>query len=381
MRYCKKCLFPDTKPDLGFDENGVCYACIATEEKDQIDWDARKKDLTELLKKYKNKDESKYDCIIPVSGGKDSHFQTHIIKNEFGLNPLIVNFHPRDFTEIGRKNIENLKTLGVDCIEFTADPINYKKLGKFGLMELGDPAWPEHIGIFTIPMQVAVSYKIPLLVWGENSQLEYGGPASARSKPYLDKEWNEKFGGYFREKMNSPDLAKYGIESKDLKFFVYPSDEEIENVGVTGIFLGYYLKWNARKQVDIVKKFGFNVLDEPNEGTYTNYENLDTKYVAIHDYFKFLKFGYGRATDHVSIDIRNKRLTRDEGLKLVKKYEGKIPTKYLNEFLTDFDLSEKEFFEICDKFTNKDLFKMDESGNLARDKDGNLEKINYDNEP
>lgn len=380
MKYCKKCLLPDTKPDLDFDENGVCYACIGAEEKEKIDWDARRKELREFLNKYKNIDGSKYDCIIPVSGGKDSHFQTHVIKNEFGLNPLLVNFHPRDFTDVGRRNIENLKKLGADCIEFTSDPIIYKKLAKFGLMELGDAAWPEHVGIFTVPMQVAVAYKIPLLIWGENSQLEYGGPASARSKPYLDKEWNEKFGGYFREKINSPDMAKYGIELKDLKFFAYPSDEEIRKFAVTGIFLGYYIKWDAKKQLEIVEDLGFNVLDEPNEGTYTNYENLDTKYVAMHDYFKFLKFGYGRATDHASIDIRNKRLTREEGLKLVKQYEGRIPTKYLQEFLDDFNITKKEFLEICDKFTNKDLFKKDQNGNLLRDKDDNLVKVNYDNE-
>ncbi|MGI0052103.1 MAG: N-acetyl sugar amidotransferase, partial [Nitrososphaeraceae archaeon] len=169
------------------------------------------------------------------------------------------------------------------------------------------------------------------------------------------------------------------IDMKDLKFCAYPSYDEIRKVGVTGIFLGHYIKWDARSQVEIVKKLGFNVLDEPNEGTYTNYENLDTKYVAIHDYFKFLKFGYGRATDHASIDIRNKRLAREEGLKLVIQHEGKIPTKYLKEFLDDFELTEKEFLQVCDKFTNKSLFKTDENGDLIRDKNNNIEKIAFDN--
>jgi len=379
LKYCVKCLFPDTKPDLNFDANGVCDACLAQQEKEKIDWENRRKELNEILTKYKNKNVSNYDCIIPVSGGKDSHFQTLVIKNEFGLNPLVVSFHPRDFTDIGRKNLENLKSLGVDCIEFSTNPDVYKKLAKYGLMELGDPAWPEHIGIFTIPVRIAVAFNIPLLVWGENSQLEYGGPASARRNPYLDLEWNKKFGGYFREKLDLKELGKLGIKESELQFCQYPSDEEIRRVGVTGIFLGYYLKWDARKQVEIVKKHGFNVLEGPNEGTYTNYENLDTKYVGIHDYFKFLKFGYGRATDHASIDIRNGKMTREEGLKLVRKYEGKIPTKYLNEFLEEFELSSEELLKIFEKFTNKDLFKTDEEGNLLRHEAGNIEKKVYDN--
>lgn len=375
MKYCKKCLFPDTKPELTFDENDICDACRNAEEKEKIDWNDRREQLKKILEKYRNKNGNNYDCIIPISGGKDSHFQTYVIKKEFGLNPLLVNFHPNDFTELGRKNIENIKNLGVDCIEFTANPIIYKKLAKFGFTELGDCAWPEHLGIFTVPVQVAVAYKIPLIIWGENPQLEYGGPASVSTSSYLDKNWNEKHGGFFLDKIRPEDMVKYGINIKDLKPYLYPSDEEIKKIGITGIFLGYYVKWDARKQLEIIKKIGFNVSDIPIEGTYTNYENLDTKYVAMHDYFKFLKFGFGRATDHTSIDIRNKRLTRDEGLKLVKQYDGKIPTKYLREFLDDFVLTKQEFLKICDKFTNKDLFEKDENGNLLRDEEDNIKKI------
>ena len=145
--------------------------------------------------------------------------------------------------------------------------------------------------------------------------------------------------------------------------------------------MGHFIKWDARKQVDIIKKYGFNTLPdkETTEGTYTNYENLDTKYVAMHDYFKFLKYGYGRATDHASIDIRNNRLTREEGLELVKQYEGKIPTKYFKDFLEDFELTHEEFLSICEKFTNKELFKTDQNGRLVRDEEDNIQKITHDN--
>tara|TARA_Y100001949_G_scaffold168379_1_gene167068 strand:- start:506 stop:1645 length:1140 start_codon:yes stop_codon:yes gene_type:complete len=378
MKYCIKCLFPDTKPGLTMDENGVCDACRTAKLKEQIDWDKRREELKNILNKYKSRD-GNYDCIIPVSGGKDSHFQTYVITHEFGLNPLLVTFHPRDFTELGRKNIENLKNLGADMIEFTSNPIVYKKLAKYGLYELGDQAWPEHIGIFTIPVQIAIAYKIPLLIWGENPQLEYGGPSEVSSKPYLDREWNEKHGGYFLDKIKPSDMIKYGFKESELKPYIYPSDEEIRKVGVTGIFLGHYLKWDARKQVEVIKKIGFTVADKPCEGTYTNYENLDTKYVSLHDYFKFLKYGFGRTTDHVSIDIRNNRLSREEGLNLVKQFEGKIPLKNLQEFLTEMEITKEEFYEICEKFTNKEIFKKDQHGNLLYDESHNLEKIIYDN--
>lgn len=377
MRFCKKCLYPDTKPQLHFDENGVCDACRSAEKKEQIDWEARKEELRQMLEKYKCKDGTRYDCVIPVSGGKDSHFQTHVIKDWFGLNPLLVNFIPIDLIPLGRKNIENLKNQGVDYIEFTPNPKVYRKMEKYGLVELGDANWPEHIGIFTVPVQVAVAYKIPLMVWGENPQVEYGGPGVGN---VLDRKWLEKYGGFWLDKVNPVEvMMKQGIERRHLKPYIYPSDEEINEVGIRGIFLGQYLKYNIYKEIEIVEKLGFSRNPELKEGTYTDWENLDTKYTGMHDYFKWIKYGFGRATDHASIDIRAGRITREEGLKLVKRYEGKIPLKYFEDFLRDLEITRKEFYKIVDKFANKDLFKKDKDGNFIRDKDGNLEKIQYDN--
>ena len=373
MKLCSQCLFPDTKPELKFDENGICDACKYSEQKESIDWSQRKQELKIIIEKYKNKTGENYDCLIPVSGGKDSTYQTLVIKEEFGLNPLVVNFHPRGQTELGRKNLDNLKNLGVDCIEFTANPDVYKKLSQFGLTELGDPMWPEHIGLFQIPIKIAVHMKIPLLVWGENPMFEYGGPVSATS-PYLDKEWLENHGGYFLDKIKPQELTKYGIGKKELIPFIYPNEDEIRRIGITGIFLGYYTKWDARKQLEIVKSHGFSVSDDLSEGTYTNYENLDSNIVPLHDYFKYLKYGYGRATDQASIDIRNNRMTRDEGLKIIETYEGKIPKKCLNWFLEEYELKFEDFLKICDKFTNKKIFKTDRNGKIFHNKEGNLEK-------
>ena len=373
--YCSKCLYPETKPQLEFNENGICSACTSALIKDKIDWDARRIELEIFFDKFRKPDGNNYDCIIPISGGKDSYYQAYMMKEKFGFNPLLVNFHPIDFTDIGRKNIETLKSLGMDCIEFTPNPTIYRKLSRFGLNELGDFAWPEHIGLFTIPVQIAVKYKIPLLIWGENPQMEYGGSEKVSSSPYLNREWNEKHGGYFLDKIKPIDMLKYGINKKNLIPYLYPSDKEIDEIGVTGIFLGHYLKWDMFKQLDIVKKLGFCLNPEIKEGTYTNFENLDTKYTVFHDYFKFLKYGYGRATDHASIEIRYGRITREKGEELVQRYEGKIPTKYLQDFLHDTGLTYNEFLKVCDKFANKSLFKKDIDGKIFHDKDGNVEKL------
>jgi N-acetyl sugar amidotransferase len=379
MKYCKNCLFPDTKPKLDFDKNGVCNACNFAKIKSKTNWDMKKEELRQLIDKFKNKDSSTYDCIVPVSGGKDSTFQAYYLKSEFKINPLLVCFRPRDFTDLGRKNLENLKELGFDCIEITANPTVYKKLAKFGLEELGDIAWPEHMGLFAAPFQVAVEKNIQLIIWGENSALEYGGPKDIATKPFFDKKYDDKHGAYFQDKIKAEDMVQHGFKLSELKLFMYPPENEINQLGIVKAYLGNYINWDARSQTEIIKKLGFSVLDKSSEGTYTNYENLDTRYVALHDYFKWLKYGFGRATDHASIDIRNGRLSRDEGLKLVKQHEGKIPTKYMDNLLDEFGYTQNDFTKICDKFTNKDLFKTNSNDNLIRDEIGNIEKIVYDN--
>ena len=379
MNYCKRCLYPDTKPQLVFDENGICSACKNHELKEKIDWKSKEKELKEILEKFRSKN-NYYDCIIPVSGGKDSHFQAYTIKEKFGLNPLVVNFHPLDQTEIGKKNLDNLKKLGVDCIEFSPNPNVYLKLARFGLKKLGDFQWPEHIGIFTVPVQIAIKYKIPLIIWGENPQFEYGQPTDISTDTILDRKWLEKNGGYFLDKIKPQDMIKHGFELNDIQPYLYPSDDEINQVGVTGIFLGSYIKWDIFKQLEIVKTIGFQENDEPKEGTFNKWENLDVYFTVFHDYFKFLKYGFGRATDHASIEIMHGRISREQGLKLVKQYEGKIPRKYLKKFLEFADMSMDDFIGICNEFTNKEIFKVDKNQNVVRDKSGEVIKLKYDND-
>jgi N-acetyl sugar amidotransferase len=382
IKYCSICLLPSTKPDLRFDDNGVCSACTAYAKREEVDWDARKKQFEVIVSKFRSKSSSKWDCIIPVSGGKDSTIQVLKIL-EFGLNPLCVTATTCDLSEIGRDNIENIKSLGVDYVEFSPNPVIRKKLNKVGLEVVGDIAWPEHVGIFTIPVRAAVDFKVPLIIWGENSQNEYGGPASAQDSPYLNRRWLEEFGGMLGLRVSDL-FENHGITEKNLIPYTYPSDEELASTGVTGLFLGHYFPWDGLSNYLLAQANGFKSFGKTIEGSMVDYENLDNHQHGIHDYFKFLKFGFGRATDIASLHVRRGRLTRNEALKIVRQSDGKYPWSYLHkpldQILNRIDVSLKEFDTICDRFTNKDLFIKDKNGNLIRDSSNSLIKTNYENQ-
>lgn len=381
IRYCNRCVMPETKPDLFLDEEGVCSACRYMEKRQAVDWESRKQELLKILERYRSKDGSNYDCIVPVSGGKDSHFQV-IRMLEFGMNPLCVTATTDKLSNIGRHNIENLKNLGVDYIEVTVNPLVRRTINKLALTQIGDISWPEHVLIFTIPVRIAVQFNIPLIIWGENSQNEYGGPASAAENNTLTRRWLEEFGGLLGLRVSDL-IGQEGIEPKHLIQYSYPSDEELQRVGVTGLFLGYYLPWDGYQNALYAQAHGFQTYHKPVEGSLVNYENLDNYQTGIHDYFKFLKYGFGRATDLACLHIRRGRLSRKDAIKLVRMHDGKFPWVYLGcpieEILKDIDMTLDEFIQICDRFTNKKLFVCDSRGNLVKDKNGNLTKINYDN--
>ena len=374
---------PDSKPDLKLDAEGVCNACRSYEERKEVDWDARRTELDEVVGRYRAKDGKTWDCIVPVSGGKDSTFQV-VRMLQLGMNPLCVTATTCDLSEIGRKNIENIKNLGVDYMEFSPNPVVRRKLNRFGLTEVGDISWPEHVGIFTIPVRAAVQFNVPLIIWGENSQNEYGGPAAAAKDNVLNRRWLEEFGGLLGLRVSDL-IGIDGLSAKDLIPYNYPSDEELKRAGVTGLFLGYYLPWDGYSNALIAQANGFTSYPDTVEGSIVNYENLDNHQTGIHDYFKFLKFGFGRATDIACLHLRRGRITRQDALELVKKHDGKFPATYLGKplekILEPLDMTVEQFVKICDRFTNKKIFVKDAQGNLQRDKHGNLTKVNYDNIP
>jgi N-acetyl sugar amidotransferase len=380
LTYCVRCVMPSTKPDLVLDAHGVCNACRAFDARTSVDWTVRREELNTLLERYRQHGRN-WDCIVPVSGGKDSTYQA-IRVLQLGLNPLCVTATTCDLSPIGRANIENLKRLGVDHVEFSPNPIVRAKLNRIGLTEVGDISWPEHVGIFTIPVRAAVQYNVPLIIWGENSQNEYGGPAAAADNHVLTRRWLEEFGGLLGLRVS--DLsATYGIDPRQLLPYQYPTDDELQRVGVTGLFLGHYLPWDGLSNALIAQANGFASLGRSVEGSMVDYENLDNHQTGIHDYFKFLKFGFSRATDIACLHVRRERITREDALQIVRARDGRFPWTYLGkpiaEILEPLDMSVEAFVKVCDRFTNKKIFKRDGSGALVKDRHGNLQKVNDDN--
>jgi N-acetyl sugar amidotransferase len=381
MRYCIQCLYPETKPDLWFDERGICNACQNYTSRAEVDWDGRKRELLQVVEKYRSKDGSNYDCIVPVSGGKDSTYQLLRLL-EIGMNPLCVTATTDDLSDIGRRNIENTKNLGVDYIEVTTNPVVRRRINRFTLETVGDLSWPEHVTIFTVPVRIAVQHQIKLIVWGENPQHEYGGPAASTQKSVLDRRWLEEFGGLLGLRVS--DLVdQIGIQQRDLIQYTYPSDADLARVGVTGIFLGYYFPWDGYRNALYAQGYGFETFPRMVEGALANYENLDNHQMGLHDYFKFLKYGFGRATDIACNHIRRGRLSRADGLALVKRHDGRFPWTYLGKPIADIlaplDMTVDEFVAICDRWTNRKLFKCDNRGELIKDRFGNLQKLADDN--
>jgi N-acetyl sugar amidotransferase len=372
---------PETKPDLFIDPEGVCSACRSFERRKVVDWDARKQGLKSILDRYRSKDGKNYDCIVPVSGGKDSTYQT-LRMLELGMNPLCVTATTDHLSALGRRNIENLKKRGVDYVEVTTNPVVRRKINRLGLSQVGDISWPEHVTIFTIPIRIAVQFNIPLIIWGENPQNEYGGPAGAAENSVLTRRWLEEFGGLLGLRVSDL-VGREGIEPKHLIQYTYPSDDELKRVGVTGLFLGYYMPWDGYGNALYSQAHGFETYHKPVEGSLVNYENLDNVQTGIHDYFKFLKYAFGRATDLACMHIRRGRLARPDALEMVKAHDGKFPWVYLgcpiSDVLKEIGMTLEDFHRVCDRFTNKKLFVCDSRGNLAKDGDGNLTKVNYDN--
>jgi len=381
IRYCRRCVMPETKPDILFDEEQVCTACRYFESRTAVDWDARKDQLLEIVERYRSHDGMRHDCIVPVSGGKDSHFQL-IRLLELGLNPLCVTATTDHLTDVGRRNIENMKSLGVDYVEITTNPVVRRRLNRVALEQVGDISWPEHVTIFTSPVREAVHRGIPLLVWGENPQHEYGGPATASRDQTLTRRWLEEFGGLLGLRVTDL-IGRDGIEARHLIEYTYPSDEQLAAVGVTGIFLGYFLPWDGWANAVLASAHGFETWPTVIEGSLVTYENLDNAQTGIHDYFKFLKYGFGRATDLACMQVRRDRISRADAVTLVKRHDGKFPRTYLGvpieDVLSSIDMTVDEFQAVCDRFTNKRLFVCDRHGVPVRDRDGELVKINDDN--
>lgn len=346
-----------------FDEKGVCSGCRYNEQRPKIDWQEREKMLRDLLEKYKAEAKARgstYDCIIPVSGGKDSHFQTYLMKEVYKMNPLLVTFNHGFNTELGVRNLTNLlNQFNCHLVRFTLNPESIRKIARFMLKKIGDITWHYHAGITTFPIQMAVRYKVPLVIWGEQGFADMMG--MYRHEDML--EFSEKIRREHDMRGLEPedilqDPANKELTAQDLEPFVYPSEEEIESIGVRGIYVSNFVPWNAKKQTEaLIKDYGFETA-EKKERTFNIYDKTDDAANAVHDYLRYLKFGYGRATDDASTEIRYQRMTREEGISQVAKYDSLRPAS-LDKFLKFLGMTDQEFLGNIDHLRDPQIWEKD----------------------
>lgn len=352
--YCSSCTYPSSSAvSLFFDEDFICSGCKISKEKIDINWNQRKKELLDLLKMYKGAHKY-YDCVIPVSGGKDSYFQIHIIK-ELGFNPLLVTYDANNWTDTGLKNLQNMREVfGCDHIFYTPAISTLKKLNIIGFELMGDMNWHAHCGIFTTPIRIASDLNIPLMIWGEHGRTDVGGMFSHNDYiefTYRARKEHALRGYEWFDILKVAKQLKIKLSENELVPWMYPDDSTVQEKGIRGIYISNYVKWEANQHLELVKKkYNFKVSKNPFERTYRNFSNLDDMHEnGIHDYLKFIKFGYGRTTDHVSKDIRAGKIDRSSGIKEILKRDH-IKSKDLSRWLKYVGKNEKYFDTVSDKF-------------------------------
>ena len=357
---------------LEFDEDYVCSGCRVAAQKQVLDWEDRRRRLERLIEPYRSKDGTNHDCIIPVSGGKDSYFQVHVVKNVLGLNPLLVTYHGNNYTATGMKNLENMReAFSVDHIFFTPSIDVLKTLNRMGMQMMGDMNWHAHAGIFTYPIRVAVQQNIPLMFWGEHGRMELGGMHSYNDFVEFTYRHRHEHACRGYEWRDFVEMApKYGekLSTKDMIAWMYPNDDEIEEVGVRGLYISNFFKWDANEHGPMmIEKYGFQVAEEPFERTYRTMSNLDDMHEnGIHDYMKYIKFGYGRATDHTSKDIRSGLMTREEAIVIVRQRDH-IKSRDLWRWLKYVSWTEEKFDEVADRFRDPRVWWFGKDGRWTKD--------------
>ena len=354
ITWCRQCTYPSlSAAPIEFDENGVCSGCQMAYAKKAISqevWDERLEQLCRTIEDGSRRNKSSYDCIIPVSGGKDSYFQVHTIKRKLGYNPLLVTYHGNNYTTVGWRNLSRMKEVfDVDHIIIRPPLETLIKLNRLGFIVMGDMNWHAHMGITTVPVQIAAENNISTLIWGEHGYTDLSGQFSMNDFPemsYRDRlehfgrgyEWN-----YF--------VGREGLTSEDMKYWKYPNDQILAEVGIRGLYLGNYVYWEANEHTKrMIDEYGFEISNKPFDRTFRFGSNLDDMHEnGVHDYLKYIKFGYGRCTDHTCKDIRSGRMLRNEAIKLIEQFDSVKPSD-LSRWLAYVGMDEEDFDRIADTF-------------------------------
>ena len=360
MKYCKKCLMPNTRPGIKFNENGICFPCINYEKIKATNWESRKKELESLCDKHRGCNGNYYDCAIAVSGGKDSHFQVYYMKEIMKMNPLLLTVGNLEWTETGRKNLNNLsETFGCDMLMFQPNRKIAKIMMKKSFEELGSPSWYLDYLMYAYPYKMAIKMGIKLLVYGEDVNYTYGGKhdqetASAMLQPLNDVAkpvWNEWF------KDNE-------IREKDLESIKQPSIEDCKKFGLEPIYLSYFVPWNSHRNFKVAQRWGFQHLghEYQREGFIENYDQIDTLSYLVNVFMKYPKFGHAYATDMASRWIRYGMKTREEMIPVVKEHDGELDQGSMEKFCEFIGINIPSFWKIVDKWYNLDIFEKNGDG-------------------
>jgi N-acetyl sugar amidotransferase len=348
---CRRCLYPHTKPDLHFNAEGICSACQAYDNRPKVDWAERKQQFLDFVNDHRGKT---HDVIVACSGGKDSTAQ--VVKCiELGLKPLAVTATTDHLSDIGRRNLDNVSRL-CDHVEVTPNKLTRARISKFALQEVGDISWCEHHLIWSVPAREAVQRGIPIVVYGENPQNEYGaGPAGSEKQSKLTKTWVDDFGGLLGLRLD--DMADIiSIPQRELEIYRYPKGD------VQALFLGAYFPWDGFENYEIAKRHGFETYHTDVEGSLFGYENLDNAQTGVHDAARYWKYAYTRAVDIASNHIRRGRMTRGEAIQLCERVEGYIPHTYLGvkleEILGRIGISVRELQDIAVNIMDDEHFEV-----------------------
>lgn len=355
MKYCTRCVYPMRAVNLNIDDEGVCSACRVAEAFNALTpefWERRKAAFERILEEARaNSRGDNYDCIIPVSGGKDSYFQTHKIVTDYGLKPLLVTYHGNNYLPEGDYNRDRMRQVfDADHLVFGPSVDVLKKLNRLCFRKMGDMNWHAHCGIMTYPIQAAVRHQIPLIIWGETAWDISGMYDPDDFVEFSARMRHEHMlrGFDWYDMLNDPEEP---LREKDLLWAKYPTDEEILRFGVRGLYIGNFFKWDPYRHAKLVQeKYGWKPAQQPFERTYRTISNLDDRYEnGIHDLLKFIKFGYGRASDHASKDIRLGDMTREEGIEMVRRYDHVVSSD-LAYWLDYTGFTEAEFWQTADTF-------------------------------
>ncbi|MFX0036483.1 MAG: N-acetyl sugar amidotransferase [Candidatus Hermodarchaeota archaeon] len=362
MRYCKKCVMPDTRPGIVFNERGICQGCIAEEKKDKTNWKERYQELVRLCEKYRKINGDWYDCIIAVSGGKDSHFQTHVMKELMNMNPLLVTVEDNfPMTKAGKHNIKNIsEEFGCDIVSLKPNIKVQKKLMRYCFEKYAKPNYYLDILIYSYPIHIAIKFGIPLIVYGENVNYEYGGAQKEETYSALEQFYNDVASG-----IPLDELCIEGITLKDLNLCLYPTLEEMKQANLEPIYLSYFMRWSTIGNYNFSKKRGFRDLSNEWKRSMMvcDFEQVDSRAYMIHPWLKYPKFGHGLATDMASRFIRYGLITREEGIELIKSRDFDLDNLAIYDFCEFLGYSITEFWDVVEKFYNRELFEKNIHGN------------------